>query len=116
MGWILFDDSPTIEDTVYIVAPYAADIDTEVAGTVYYTDHPITTEYRLDLVSRFVKSQTNESFSGTKMVIAHWQDVSLNLRHGVTAFRKVHWMQYCASVCSLYCFYLREEPAISKAF
>ena len=83
MGRRLFDDSPTIEDTVYIVAPYAADIDTEVSGTVYYTDRPITTEYRLGRVSRFVESQTNESFSGTKMVIAHWQDVSLHFRDPV---------------------------------
>ena len=79
MGRRIFDDSPTIKDTVYIVAPYAADIDTEVAGTVYYTSLPITTNFTLARISSFIESETSDSFYGTKMVVAHWQDVSLHL-------------------------------------
>ena len=131
MGLRILEESPTIEDTANIVAPYAADIDTEVSGTVYYTDHPIRSGFQLDHVSRFVESQKNESFSGTKMVVVHWQNVSLHLGDLVSR-RAISWQHFPLlynplSVCILCLlflfnwnnvpvFYLRIEQAISKAF
>ena len=61
-----------------VVAPYVANIDIEVAGTVRYTDFNTysSSGSSMTTVSRFVRDQTGNNFYGTKMMVAEWNGVA----------------------------------------
>lgn len=69
-------DSPDIPDTNDIVAPYAADIDPSIAGTVRYTQFSSSSSSQISTVSRFIRSQLSNSFYGTEMMVAQWYGVA----------------------------------------
>ena len=58
-----------------IIAPYGADIDTQVAGSVKYTR--FYSDYSdLDDVSDFIEDEMNVDFNGEKMMVAEWNNVA----------------------------------------
>ena len=75
MGTSVGTFSPEIPGTNNIVSPYGADINPDVAGTVRYTNF-IYDSSQLSTVSTLIRSQNNNYFSGTKMMIAEWNSVA----------------------------------------
>ena len=63
-----------IPSTSNVVVPYGADLDPSEGGTVRYTGF-ITDYTRLNTASSFIRSQSGSSFSGTRMMIAQWNNV-----------------------------------------
>ena len=61
-----------------VVAPYAADINTEIAGTVQYTDFYTysSTSSAMSTVSRFIRDETGDKFYGSRMMVAEWDGVA----------------------------------------
>ena len=62
----------------YVVAPYTAHIeDTTHAGTVQFADlhNYVSSGSAMGNVSDFIQSQTGDSFSGTRMMVAEWCEV-----------------------------------------
>jgi len=61
------------------VAPFWADIDTELGGSISYEVHiPSLGSYSntlLDQVSTFISSQKNTQFIGNWMLVASWDQV-----------------------------------------
>ena len=57
-----------------IVAPFAADIDITRRGSVKYTQFT-TSDSQMSRVSSFIRSQTRNSFYGTRMMVAEWNGV-----------------------------------------
>ena len=75
MGARVSTSSPEIPGTSPIVAPYAANINPEIAGTVRYTQFT-TTDFQMSRVSSFIQSQAGNSFYGTRMMVAEWDSVA----------------------------------------
>ena len=63
-------------ETSSVVAPYAADIDPTVAGTVRYTQFTTDDYSQMSTVSSFIRAQTGENFYGTTMMVAEWNGVA----------------------------------------
>ena len=59
-----------------VVAPYAADITTSNGGYVRYKDFD-TYDSQISNVNSFIRSQTGDSFYGTRMMVAEWNDVPM---------------------------------------
>ena len=57
-----------------VVAPFAADMDTRSRGSVKYTRFT-TSDSQMSTVSSFIRSETGDSFYGTRMMVAEWNDV-----------------------------------------
>ena len=57
-----------------VVAPFAANIDTSRAGSVKYTQFT-TSDSQMSTVSSFIRSETGDSFYGTRMMVAEWDGV-----------------------------------------
>ena len=57
------------------VAPFAADIDTTRTGSVKYTQFITSDSSQMNTVSSFIRSQTDDSFYGTRMMVAEWNGV-----------------------------------------
>ena len=76
MGERVSTSSPEIPGTRPIVAPYAADIDPRIAGTVRYTQFTTTDYSQMSRVSSFIRDQTYNSFYGTRMMVAEWDGVA----------------------------------------
>ena len=57
-----------------VVAPFAADIDTTSTGSVKYTQFT-TSDSQMNTVSSFIRSKTDDSFYGTRMMVAEWNGV-----------------------------------------
>ena len=64
--------------TCSVVAPYVADIDTEIAGIVRYTDFNTysSSDSSMSTVSAFVRDETGDSFYGSRMMVAEWNGVA----------------------------------------
>ena len=92
MGTSVSTTSPRIPETDSIVAPYGADINPNVAGTVRYTGF-ITDYSQINTVSSFIRSQTTHDFYGTRMMIAEWNSVA----------------EYSGSTVSIYTYTTPEE-------
>ena len=75
-----------------VVAPYAADIKTTYNGAVQYTDFetysPDGSEMRN--VSDYIQSQTGDSFSGTRMMVAEWREVPQNNQEPVSLYISIY--------------------------
>ena len=76
MGERISTSSPEIPGTRPIVAPYAANIDPSLAGTVQYTQFTSTDYIQMSRVSSFIRNQTDNSFYGTRMMVAEWDGVA----------------------------------------
>ena len=76
MGERISASSPEIPGTSPIVAPYAADINPNIAGTVRYTQFTTTDYSQMSRVSSFIRDQTDNSFYGTRMMVAEWDGVA----------------------------------------
>ena len=76
-GYISMGITPTVnaQRTNSIVAPYAADIDTSVTGTVRYTEF-MSNRFNLLDVSNFIEEETGVTFEGTRMMVAEWDGVA----------------------------------------
>ena len=81
MGKYLSENSPTIPETTSIVAPYAADIDPMLSGTVEYTEFTRSSSYQMRRVSNFIENQTGDNFDGTYMMVAEWRNVARYMRY-----------------------------------
>ena len=62
-----------------VVAPFAADSTTHekneyVTSSVKYTLFTLY-DFQMSIVSRFIQSETGDSFSGTRMMVAEWDHV-----------------------------------------
>ena len=91
MGLTPTDNARNEEGINSVVAPYAADIDTSVGGTVSYTRFHAPRE-DLETVSKFVESQLGVNFTGTKMMVALWDSV---------AKYKGEAVSFCDKVCTV---------------
>ena len=77
MGTRVSLTTPTIPGDSRIVSPYGADIDTYSAGTVRYTNRFSSSHPQMSSVSSFIQTQTRDySFSGTRMMVAEWDNVA----------------------------------------
>ena len=76
MGERVSTSSPEIPGTSPIVAPYAANINPEIAGTVRYTQFSTTDYTQMSRVSNFIQDQTDNSFYGTRMMVTEWDRVA----------------------------------------
>ena len=70
--------SPSIPGSCSIVAPYAANVNAQLAGIVQYTGFNVylSTDSSMSTVSRFVRNQTGDNFNGNKMMVAEWDGVA----------------------------------------
>ena len=61
-----------------VVAPYGADINTQIAGSVRYTtfDTYSSGDSSITGVSSFIRDETGDDFYGTRMMVAEWNGVS----------------------------------------
>ena len=61
-----------------VVAPYAADINTQIAGSVRYTDFYTYSSFgsSMTTVSRFIRDETGDYFYGNRMMVAEWNGVA----------------------------------------
>ena len=82
-GYILMGQPPTSSSlssssSSSVVAPYGADSNTEVTGTVRYTDFDTysSSGSSMTTVSSFIRSETGDNFYGTRMLVAEWNGVS----------------------------------------
>ena len=75
MGLTPTANAQNVEGSYSIVAPYGADIDTSIRGTVAYTKFrsPVT---ELGTVSEFIETQLGVEFRGTTMMVVKWDDVA----------------------------------------
>ncbi len=67
----------------YLVAPFWADIDTRIQGTVSYEVHNDGSSL-LAQVNTYLTSYTGSVFSGNWMIAAEWQGVQQHSRTGPT--------------------------------
>ena len=58
-----------------IVAPFAADIDITRRGSVKYTQFTTSDYTQMNTVSNFIRSQTRNTFYGTRMMVTEWNGV-----------------------------------------
>ena len=58
-----------------VVAPFAANIDISRTGSVKYTWFASFDTSQMSTVSSFIRSETGNSFYGTRMMIAEWRGV-----------------------------------------
>ena len=96
MGSSTSYSSPDIPGDAYIVSPYGADIDTTSTGTVRYSDSFFSLSSLISNVSSFIRSETGNSFYGTKMMVAEWDSVPLFDRRTVSC---VHLSQSTVVLC-----------------
>ena len=83
-----------------VVAPFGADTNTVISGTVQYTSFARYPRGEvLRDVSAFIASETGESFEGKKMMLASWRKVS---EHEGDSVRRAmfHWHNF-ALICIL---------------
>ena len=67
---------PFSSSTSYsVVAPFAADIETTVTGTVWYSHTFFADDFWLGLVNDYITAQTGSFFQGTWMLVAEWNGV-----------------------------------------
>ena len=69
-----------------VVAPYAADTDTENGGSVQlsgFSDNSPDSS-AMKNVNDFIQSQTRDYFVGTQMMVAEWRDVPLKNQNVVS--------------------------------
>ena len=92
-----------------VVAPFAADIDTTRTGSVKYTQFT-TFDSQMNTVSTFIRSETGNSFYGTRMMVAEWNGVPRD--YGSTVSCKLYNVSTCVSVC-LWAIWYREEVHVS---
>ena len=61
-----------------VVVPYGDDSNTEIAGTVQYTDFDTysSTGSSMSTVSRFIRDETGHNFYGSIMTVAEWDGVA----------------------------------------
>ena len=92
MGETPCSNSLSFSTSCSVVAPYAADINTEDAGTVRYTDFDtyLSTGLSMTNVNEFIGDQTGDSFFGTKMMVAEWNSVSKFGGHFVSFTSTMH--------------------------
>ena len=65
---------PAIPGDVNVLAPYASDIDITLGGSVRFTNF-ISSSAEINAVSSSVRSQTNNSFIGERLLVAEWRHV-----------------------------------------
>ena len=75
-------NSVNISRNIY---PYAADINPSLAGTVRYTQFTSTNYSQMNRVSSFIRDQTDNSFYGSKMMVAEWDGVAEYFGHSVSS-------------------------------
>ena len=83
-GDILMGETPCSSYTLSfpsscsVVAPYAADINTQIAGSVRYTDFYTysSSGSAMSTVSRFIRDETGDYFYGNRMMVAEWNGVA----------------------------------------
>ena len=64
-----------LRDDNWIVAPFAADIDTTTYGSVRYTDAVFDYDPLIS-VENFINEETgNQAFDASAMIVAEWDDV-----------------------------------------
>ena len=78
MGETPCSNSLSSSSSCSVVAPYGADSNTEVAGTVRYTDFDayLSSGSSKSTVSSFIQNMTGDNFYGTRMMVAEWNGVS----------------------------------------
>ena len=75
-----FPGTSTTVSRAYLVAPYWDDVDIRLAGNISYEVHSRSdnnpgSNQLLDDVSNFVERSTGQSFQGTWMLVAEWEEV-----------------------------------------
>lgn len=85
-GFFSFGERPTMSESPslfngtnnsgYRVAPYWSDIDTSTGGRVSYEIHTNKTSLILmNKVSKYIREREQNTFSGTWMLLAEWNNV-----------------------------------------
>ena len=83
-----------------VVAPFAADIDTTRRGSVKYTQFTTSDYTQMSTVSSFIRSETGDSFYGTRMMVAEWNGVP---EYGESIVSSVKYLYVHTCTC-LHCF------------
>ena len=58
-----------------VVAPFAGNIDISSRGSVKYTQYTSIDYYQMNIVNRFIESETLRIFDGITMIVAEWNGV-----------------------------------------
>ena len=99
MGERVSTASPEIPGTSSIVAPYAADINPNIAGTVQHTQFTSTDYTQMSRVSSFIRDQTDNSFYGTTMMVAEWEGVA---KYSGSPVSCIYMQNNSNSTCTIY--------------
>ena len=84
-GYILIGETPFCSSyalgfpsSCSVVAPYGADINTQIAGSVQYTDFYTysSSGSAMSTVSSFIRDETGDYFYGNRMMVAEWNGVA----------------------------------------
>ena len=99
MGETPCEDPLSFPSFCPVVAPYAADIDLDIGGTVRYTDFDAysSSGSSMTRVSRFIQDETGDSFYGTRMMVAEWNGVSkysVSLIRHTNEWAYIYWVLY----------------------
>ena len=85
-----------------VVAPFGADVNTELAGTVRYTDFDTysSTSYSMSTVSRFIRDKTGDYFYGSRMMVAEWDGVAKYNGYSVSTMNNIFVSQESSRIFS----------------
>ena len=78
MGGVPCSASLSSTSSCSAVVPYGDDSNTEIAGTVRYTDFDTysSSDSAMTTVSRFIRDETGDNFYGNRMMVAEWDGVA----------------------------------------
>ena len=81
-----------------VVAPYRADSNTGIAGSVRYTDFDTysSSDSAMTTVSRFIQDETGDNFYGSRMMVAEWNGVAEYGGFSVSLARVYNYNMYNA--------------------
>ena len=86
-----------------VVAPFAADVDTNFGGSVSYQEYSSPTDASLvSQVSTFIRSSQSTYFAGTWMFVAYWNHVPLYRGSLVSWEYEYRYSDYGLLVSDLY--------------
>ena len=108
-------NSLSFPNSCSVVAPYGADINTDIAGTVSITDFDFHNS--ITSVNGFIRNETGDIFFGTQMMVAEWSSVSKYNGYSVSLIGHDSERAYTGREMYMHVYYLHSQSQTpSKAF
>ena len=71
----LFPSDLTFISSAFLLAPFWSDVDISIYGSIFYEVHRGANSSLIAQVNRFISNHTENDFTGTWMLVAHWDQV-----------------------------------------